>query len=224
MDLSIMTKQGILFAHLVLFAFAIAAILREDIRMLFADKIDTHALVDTGLQIKWLLIGLWCTGLILIALDVGLNFALVLAKPKLLTKIIVVVALTFNGALLHLVAFPMLTGGKGSPRQAATAATILGSISTVSWSYASFVGSARIIQPYFSFAQFMALYVIAVCLAVSIGLLFVRDRIEQLLIKSRSSETSGSEAEGRQALGRDAAISSVGLIARQNVNLVDEAA
>ncbi len=186
MEISIIVKQAILFAHLVLFALALAAILREDIRLLLSSKIDVEALIKTGVEIKWLLIGLWCSGLILIMMDVGTEFVLVLAKPKLVAKIIVVAALTLNGALLHMVAFPMLTGDKGTPREAATIATVLGSLSTTSWFYASFVGSARFIQPYCSLTLFMALYILAIVLAISIGILFVRDRIEQMLIQARS--------------------------------------
>lgn len=68
----------------------------------------------------------------MLVMDIGGDVSLLLSKPKLLTKLIVVVALTLNGIGLHLVAFPLITGKVQNPRRAATIAAMLGAVSTTS--------------------------------------------------------------------------------------------
>jgi hypothetical protein len=119
----------------------------------------------------------------MVMMDIGTDVSVLLGKPKLLAKLIVVGALTLNGILLHLVAFPMVTGKPQNPNKAATIAATLGAVSITSWLYASFVGVARIVAPYFSLHDFVMLYLLALVIALSFAILVVRNRL-QLLLKS----------------------------------------
>ena len=66
----------------------------------------------------------------------------------------------------------------------------LGAISTASWLYASFIGVSRWVAPLMSFADFMALDGLVLVVAIAVGLLFIRPRIERLLFAGLS-ETVG---------------------------------
>jgi hypothetical protein len=114
-------------------------------------------------------------------MDIGTDVSVLLGKPKLLAKLIVVGALTLNGILLHLVAFPMVTGKPQNPNKAATIAATLGAVSTTSWLYASFVAVSRIGA--LSLHDFVVLYLLALAIAVSFATLVVRNRLH-LLLKS----------------------------------------
>lgn len=179
--LTVAARQLLLFAHLIGFALAFAAILREDVALLKAQRLDVDQLAATGRTIAWLLGFLWVTGTGLIWLEVGMDMALLAAKPKLLAKLAVVGVLTLNGVLLHWLALPMLAQPPYSHRGAATLCAALGAVSSVSWVFASFLGAARIIAPLLSLVGFMALYFCGLGIGVSIAFLLVRPRIERLL-------------------------------------------
>ena len=184
MEITVIARQALLYGHIIAFALALATIVREDVRMLRASRIDLASLHATAKSVKWLLLVLWITGVPMVMMDIGIDVAALLAKPKLLAKLIVVAALTLNGILLHLVAFPMVTGRRRNPNRAATIAVALGAISITSWFYASFVAVARIVAPYFSLTDFVMLYLLALALAVSFALLVVRGRLLQILMSS----------------------------------------
>jgi hypothetical protein len=196
MTLTILIRQALLFGHVMFFAMALAAILKEDLRLLLSKRLDVVALSSTARAIKWLLLGLWFTGVPLVMMDVGTDLAILLSKPKLLTKITVVTVLTLNGILLHLVVFPMLSNGHRNPRLAATVASFFGAVSTASWVYASFVGLARIVAPHFSLYDFMALYVLAVMSGIAFAILLVRDRLERMLDPNAASVANGDGEPG----------------------------
>jgi hypothetical protein len=124
----------------------------------------------------------------MVMMEIGTDVSLLLDKPRLLAKLIVVGALTLNGILLHLVALPMVTGKPENPNKAATIVATLGAVSATSWLYASFVAVARIVAPYFSLYDFVMLYLLALALAVSFAILVVRKRLE-LLLKSSDDLT-----------------------------------
>ena len=117
----------------------------------------------------------------MVMMDIGNDVSLLLGNPKLLAKLIVVGALTLNGILLHLVAFPMVTGNHRNSKRAATIASTLGAVSTASWLYASFVAVARKVAPYFSLQDFLMLYLLVLAIAVSFAILVVRNRLEPLI-------------------------------------------
>ena len=180
-------RQLFLYAHILAFALAMAEVLREDWRMLWATRIDSAGLAATAERVKWFLVVLWATGLPLVGLDLGWNFALIVDRPKLMMKLLVVVVLTINGVLLHFVAFPLLTRKTDNLRIAAAIPAVLGAVSTVSWLYASFVGVARLIAPQMTFLMFFGLYALMLIGAIGVAVLFMRGRLE-LMIKAGHQE------------------------------------
>jgi hypothetical protein len=183
MEITVIMRQALLYGHIIVFALALATIIKEDARLLRARRIDSASLRATAKSVKWLLLALWVTGVPMLVMDIGADFSLLLGKPKLLTKLIVVGALTLNGIILHLVALPLITGKVQNPNRAATIAAILGAVSTASWLYASFVAVSRVVASYFSLYDFVLLYLLALTIAVSFAILVVRRRLE-LSLKS----------------------------------------
>ncbi|WP_280152101.1 hypothetical protein [Piscinibacter sp. XHJ-5] len=158
MEITTWLRQGILFAHALAFGVAIAAVLREDAALLRHRAIDAKRLARTGRTLAAALMVLWLSGLTLIALDVGGDFAAVADRPKLVAKLAVVSALTLNGLLLHRVAFPMLGRVHALRASHLLLCTALGAFSTISWLYAAFIGLSRVVAESMSLADFMSLY------------------------------------------------------------------
>src|SRR5271169_1176778 len=171
MEISVIARQALLYGHIIAFALALATILKEDVRLLRAQRIDSASLHATARVVQWLLLVLWVTGVPMVMMEIGTDVSLLLGKPKLLAKLIVVGALTLNGILLHLVAFPMVMGKPQNPNKVATIAATLGAVSTTSWFFASFVGAARHVAPYFSLYDFVILYLSALAIAVSFAIM-----------------------------------------------------
>ena len=139
-------QQLLLYSHILVFALAMAEVLQEDWQMLRANRLDFHRLQGAAQRIKWLLLLLWASGIPLVGVSIGWDLSILMERPKLMAKIIVASTLTVNGILLHYVAFPLLKGPTHYPRLSAAVVSVLGSISTVSWLYAAFVGAARLIN------------------------------------------------------------------------------
>ncbi len=170
-------RQLALFAHIVLFAFAFVAIARADLDLL-RERTNSGQMRAVGRYVSLLLGGLWISGVLLIALDVGFDFAAIAAKPKLATKLTVVCLLTVNGVLLHSFAFPQLMSGKRLSPSVAALCAVLGGVSSASWLFASFVGTARIIAPAMTYGRFMSLYTVLLIAAVALALMaFQRARL-----------------------------------------------
>src|SRR5277367_1381343 len=117
MEITCVVRQTLLYGHIIAFALAIATVLKEDVYILRAKRIDPDSLLATAKLVKWLLLALWVTGVPMVIMDIGIDISLLLGKPKLLAKLIVVGALTLNGILLHLIAFPMVTGKVQNPKK-----------------------------------------------------------------------------------------------------------
>jgi hypothetical protein len=184
MEISVIARQALLYGHIIAFALALATILKEDVRLLRAQRIDSASLHATAKLVKWVLLALWVTGVPMVMMDIGTDVSLLLDKPKLLAKLVVVGTVTLNGILLHLVAFPMITGKPQNPNKAATIAATLGAVSTASWLYASFVAVSRIVAPYFSLYDFVMLYSLVLAVAVPFAILVVRGRLKRIIITS----------------------------------------
>lgn len=195
-------NQALVFCHTLAFAFAIVTVAREDLALLRAEYVDAARIKSTGRALVMLLGALWFTGGALILLDVGSNLAVLAGRPKLLAKLSVVSLLTVNGLLLHHLAFPMLTRPVRDFRRAALGCVTLGSVSTVTWVYAAFMGVARIIAPTMSYGGFMALYALALASGLAFGFAFVLPRIEQLLARQAQQDSAdGVEAALRLTMG-----------------------
>lgn len=187
-------RQLLLFGHTLAFAFAIVAVFREDVALLRARRVDAAKLEATGRTIARLLGLLWLTGAALILLDLGLDWAALIAKPKLAAKLTVVSLLTANGLLLHWVAFPMLTKPQRSPGFASAVCAVVGAVSSVTWLFASFVGVARLIAPAMTYTGFLTLYGLSLAAGLAVSLAFVRPHIERLMLPRPEPEAEVEEA------------------------------
>jgi hypothetical protein len=177
MDIPTLIHQAVLFTHLVAFAIAFSAVLREDIALLKARSIDLEALADTARTLTSALVALWLTGLALTAFDLGFDPRMLIVSPKPAAKLVVVTALTANGLALHALAFPMLRNPRAGNRGAVTVPVVLGAISSASWLCASFIGVSRLIAPAMHFEDFMAIYGVLLAGAISVALVFARARV-----------------------------------------------
>jgi hypothetical protein len=175
-------RQLLLFGHTLAFAFAIAAVFREDVALLRARRVDAAKLEAAGRTIARLLGLLWLTGAALIVLDIGLDWSALAHKPKLAAKLTVVSLLTANGLLLHWVVFPLLTKPQRSPGFASAACAVVGAVSSVTWLFASFVGVARLIAPAMTYGGFLGLYGLSLAAGLVVSLAFVRPHIERLML------------------------------------------
>jgi len=188
--------QLLLFCHALSFAFAIVAVLREDLALLRAPRIDAAHIKAIARYIAGLLGLLWLTGAALILLDVGVDWALLAHRPKLAAKLSVVTLLTANGALLHWVVFPMLTRPQRSPVLASVVCSTVGMVSSVTWLFASFVGMARLIAPAMSYRDFLGLYGLSLAAGLIVSLVFVRPRIQRLLLPWPAPAASSGQPLG----------------------------
>jgi hypothetical protein len=212
MEISVLARQALLYGHLIAFALALATVLKEDVRLLRAKRVDWASLVASAKLVKWLLLALWVTGIPMLIGDVGTDVSLLLGKPKLLAKLIVVGTLTVNGILLHLVAFPMVWSKPQNPAKVATIAATLGAVSTTSWLYASFLGAARPVAPYFSLYDFIIFYLSALAISATLAILMVRGRLERSLKSSYNlTNTSVSQGYSRSVAHLEAEIARLAL-------------
>jgi hypothetical protein len=161
--------QALLFVHVVTFAMTLAAVLREDLRLVQTQRIDAPRLLHTARAVSIGLSVLWASGLMLVAIDAATSAGPWLPSAKLQAKLIVVSVLTVNGWALHAWVFPRLWGGAVRIDRGLWPAAALGALSSASWVTASFVGVARVVSPWLPLAGFMALYgtVVAVCVALA---------------------------------------------------------
>jgi hypothetical protein len=166
-------QQAVLFAHLIAFAMTISMVLREDLRVLRTRRIDAPRLRQTARTVSRGLSVLWASGLALVAIDVATSASPWLPSAKLAAKLAVVGVLTVNGWALHAWVFPRMWGVGLRVDRRWWPAALLGAVSTASWATASFVGVARLVSPWLSFAGFMALYgaVLAICVACALAAL-----------------------------------------------------
>jgi hypothetical protein len=185
MDILTLIHQAVLYLHLVAFAISISAVLREDIAVRRARRIDVRRLTATARTLTMTLGALWITGAVLLGFDPGLDLHALAAHPKAMAKLLVVSALTANGLALHVLALPMLRSTGAAGRGRLILPVILGAISTVSWLYASFIGVSRLIAPAMGLPDFMALYGVLLIGSVAVALVFVRPRVARWLAPAR---------------------------------------
>ncbi len=169
--------QGLLFAHLVAFAVAVSAVLREDLRLLGGGGIDASTLAATARTVSFALAALWSTGLAMIACEYCRDPDAFRLGAKLLAKLFVVVALTANGIALHLWVFPGLSRPAVRVGDPGWLPLVLGAVSTTSWLYASFIGASRLIAARMSLADFVVLYAGLLSAALAVAVFVVRPRL-----------------------------------------------
>jgi len=135
-------RLAILFLHLLFCAFSLAKVLTTDALFVFGHIAEPLLRREAG-HIKWLLIGLWVSGLSILYLDTRFEWVAVIDSPKLVLKLMIVVLLTINGFLLHVVAFPLLRTGALLTRLQVALLIAMGVLSTSHWLLAAFIGIAR---------------------------------------------------------------------------------
>lgn len=175
MDFALWGRQAVLAAHTLVFAIALSAVLREDLRLLRTRHVDVRSIQRTGLTLTRALVALWVTGLWLVAMQVGLDAGAVLDSPKLAAKFLVVSALTANGLALHWLAFPRLAAPTPTSLSSLPLMpVVLGGISTASWLGASFIGVSRVVAPSMRLADYLWLYAALVAGGIATAVLMVR--------------------------------------------------
>ena len=162
----------LIFSHVVLCAFAITAVLRTDIKIM-GGHFSRQGIEHEARQIAWLLAALWISGLAIIYLDTGFSPDILMAKSKLLLKLLCVLMLSLNGLVLHHVSFPVLT--RDSETLTHTESVLLcvtGALSTSHWLLAAFIGiSAPLDQ--LPFNTLLSTYVVFVGLILLLSITFV---------------------------------------------------
>lgn len=178
----------VIFLHLIGFAAALFLVMREDLRLLSAKQLDLVEIESTARSVSRALMALFLTGALIVYVDTGFSAAEILARPKLLAKITVVLILTFNGFLLHWLVLPML---RQRPRRflraRARLAAALGAVSSVSWVYATFLGIAKPLTDPLGYSGFITVYAVLLAGAVTVAMVFVAPRAELLLFGTRQA-------------------------------------
>jgi hypothetical protein len=140
---------------------------------------------------------LWVSGLAIVALDTGFVWSELLARPKLLAKLSVVVLLTANGALLHRWVFPRLHAESatthGQAMQFAGLASLLGGFSAVSWLMAAFVGIGKPVTAALGYGGFMALYALGLLVVLPVAWWVVRPRLALRVMHRHGGEAPSTD-------------------------------
>jgi hypothetical protein len=195
-------RMGLIFAHLLAFAAAFAAIALGDFAVFAQRRINTSLLTWSSKAVAMTLVALWVSGLCVIWMDIGFDIDLLLSKPKILAKITIVTLLTLNGIGLHWRALPALCTHHPDTHHAALMPALLGAISGATWVFAAFVGVGKAVAPLLGYSGFMVLYGLSVAVAVTISLAVVRPQLaKRMRTTGSSTEAAGLAAESTPHLG-----------------------
>lgn len=196
-------QQLLVYVHLFAFAFAIVIILSEDAKIFFSKQINVVEVRKVSTKITYLLGVLWLSGVVLLSIDPGLDLSTIFANPKLAAKITIVLILTFNGFLLHLLVFPSFKS-KEKAQRIVLLSCILTAISTTSWIFAGLIGAARAIAPLMNYQMFMITYAVVLSIALMITVFiaypFMRTIISSLEYEEPSVESDSSSFSDSSAL------------------------
>lgn len=168
LDLPSAARAILIYAHLLAFAAAVAAIAFGDFAIFAWQRVNATLLKRSARIVSLALAALWVTGLGIIWLDTQFDLDAIAGKPKLLTKLAVVSILSTNGFLLHRLAFPRITQSRDDAARAAVLPAVLGGVSAASWGYAAFLGVARPFAP-LGFSGLMGIYFALLAVAVGVA-------------------------------------------------------
>lgn len=200
LDLTAVTRMGLILAHLLAFAAAFAAVAFGDFAIFRRRRVDTELLTKAANSVTLALTALWITGFAVILLDTRLDLAVLWSKPKLLAKLSIVGLLTLNGIALHRWAFPLFSQPQDDPHRAAFLPAVLGAVSATTWTFAAFVGVGKAVAPALGYSGFMALYAASVAVGVWVSLTYVRPRLAAQMLPPEPVHTI-LELHTRQVLG-----------------------
>lgn len=179
---TIYLQQLFLVVHLFAFAFAFVTLVKEDYRFITSKTINHAELMSISKVMFIALIILWLSGVGLIAINPGLDIYAILNNEKITSKLVIATILTINGLMLHIMVMPSFRRPVNHRGIAATLAAILGAISSVSWIFAAFIGSARIIAPVMSYRDYMLMYFICLIIAFFIGYFLIRPIADKIFV------------------------------------------
>jgi len=159
-------KTLVVYVHLLAACVAVGSLLLQDIGLWLArarelTEREIEDLKKTIGVISIALILLWISGIALVAIGYISNPEIYLTNEKLWAKFAVVVILTVNGFILHRITFPKFKAGTvflSLPSSDSMTVVLTGSISTVTWLFACFLGIARPWNYTLDFGSIMALY------------------------------------------------------------------
>lgn len=186
-------QQLLVYVHLFTFAFAIVIILSEDAKIFFSKKINVPEVHKVSIKVTYLLGVLWLSGIALLSLNPGLDIDKILANPKLTAKLTIVVILTINGLLLHLLVFPSLKS-KDKAQRVFLLSCVLTSISTTSWVFAGLIGAARVIAPLMDYQMYMLMYIVVLLIALLIAVFIVYPFMRTIVSSLEFEEPQDNEA------------------------------
>lgn len=184
-----LTRVILILSHLIVFAAALFLVMREDLRLMKAERLEVADLKQTAHGVSLALMGLFATGATIVWFDTGFDPAVMADKPKLLAKFTVVAVLTLNGLALHHLLMPMLERAAFiRVRPVSRFAAVLGAISSVSWLFATFLGVAKPLTDVFGYQGFMMLYITLLIGGITVALAAIAPHVERLILATRRGE------------------------------------
>ncbi len=188
--------------HVGSFVVAAIGIAYADLSLFKHQRVDRALLHWASRLVMWALIGLWATGALIVWIDTRFDLHAMMAMPKLLAKLTVVVVLSVNGYYLHTRFFERL-GQRVSPfRRTVNLTAVMAALSGASWMFAAFLGLAKPLGKLFNYVDFMTLYGTVLGLAMVFVLVMVRPRMAALLrgeyAARQAEEQARLQAESRQ--------------------------
>jgi hypothetical protein len=205
-----LVRMFLVLGHLAALMAAAIAVAFGDYALLGRRQIQPELLHSASKAVAWALAGLWLSGLGIIYVDTHFALAVILAKPKILAKLTVVVLLTVNGVFMHAKVLPTLARlyARAQSVIVARRATRVGAVSAACWVFGLFLGVAKPLTPILGYAGFMALFVAVLTGALVVSsqtvLPELRKRLTQGAWTGGRTQSHG-DAEAQDARGGDAA-------------------
>jgi hypothetical protein len=167
-----MLNTLLLFSHLLATCIAVGVLLIQDIALARAQgkalsKIEITELQLSAKRVSIALVALWISGIALVTQGY-LGHPDYLLNEKLWAKITVVFVLTINGIILHYYSFPRITTSNGLSDLTFSEKTLValsGSVSSMSWLFACFLGIARPWNFTASYSSMMLIYISLIAVA-----------------------------------------------------------
>ncbi len=181
-----LVRMFLVLGHLGALMAAAIAVAFGDYALLGQRKIQGDLLHRASTAVAWALVALWVTGLGIIYVDTAFELAAIMAKPKMLAKITVVLVLTLNGVVMHARVLPALMRVYARAQGAAVAryATVAGAISAACWAYGVFLGVAKPLAPILKYPGFIALFAAVVLGAIAVSFQVVKPELTRRLTRS----------------------------------------
>ncbi len=140
-------------------------------------------IASVKISITHALIGLWLTGLVIVAYEVYTNPEY-LANQKLWFKFFVVVVLTLNGMLIHKLSEVVKPGlvFASVGNKTAFKFNLAGVVSSTSWGWSCFIGTAKEWNGNMSFAMIMGYYLASLATGMTVAV-FLRKRWKEKMVQ-----------------------------------------